>query len=876
MKNQIIIIVLTLFVSATDAQQSNANTHAEKGISPSKVVNSQKSIVNNTYAVVVGISDYQDPAIPDLRFADRDAKAFADWLKSPNGGALKSTELKTLFNEESTTGKIIAALDWLISATKTGDKAIIYFSGHGDVERVTKFQRGYWLTWDSPPAVYAAGAFSLVFLQDVISTLADAGVQTLIVSDACRAGKLAGSEFGGAQATSAALAKQFANEIKILSCQPDEFSLEGEQWGGGRGAFSFHLIDALNGLADANGDGTVNLMEAGRYLEEKVPAETAPHSQIPMTVGSKLAQISTVNATVLAERKKMKTDEPVVFQKTDSRGLEDLALAKADSNLRKKYKDFIAAIDRGDLMTAADSSRNSANELYEMLKDEPTLADLKGVMTRNFAAALMDNGQQFINKLLKNDAKTIDKFWRGKINAGFIAQQLERAAELLGKKHYAYKTTKAKEYYFKSIDLSRTRTKETSNVEFKRLKQELVYKGLSFDPDAPYLIYSLAGYSPTDSIDYYIEKLTETAPNWVIWYRSMAVKAQYQKNDLDLSIRLYRKAIDIDSTFWSTLNWIAGPLDEKGEAETAKSYREQTVRTLYRNIRADTSRKIPDELTVLGNALWRLRRFEEAKWALNEANKVAGGYYYYSYVNLLPLLCDIGHFEAIDSIVSIQNTASQKLFQAVQGFVYLYVKKDFKKAEAALLACANEGDILYLVDLYIKLEQFDKAIAAIDSFPENPDNDFFLKSWIWFLEGKKEVNSHFCDSFLMNLKVKYIKNDFFNNGQYLQKALVQYWIGNHKEMNETLRNANQILTSDPWHHYRLACFYAQTGEPSKAFTQLDLAEKANWHPNPFIWLYGTVNDPFLNPLRKLPEFQAWEKRWSPPYKDNSIGSNSIK
>ena len=40
------------------------------------------------------------------------------------------------------------------------------------------------MTWDSPPAVYAAGAFSLVFLQDVISTLADAGVQTLIVSDA--------------------------------------------------------------------------------------------------------------------------------------------------------------------------------------------------------------------------------------------------------------------------------------------------------------------------------------------------------------------------------------------------------------------------------------------------------------------------------------------------------------------------------------------------------------------------------------------------------------------------------------------------------------------------------------------------------------------
>ena len=35
-----------------------------------------------TRAVVVGISDYQDVGIPDLRFADRDAQAFANFLRS--------------------------------------------------------------------------------------------------------------------------------------------------------------------------------------------------------------------------------------------------------------------------------------------------------------------------------------------------------------------------------------------------------------------------------------------------------------------------------------------------------------------------------------------------------------------------------------------------------------------------------------------------------------------------------------------------------------------------------------------------------------------------------------------------------------------------
>ncbi|MGB3226661.1 MAG: hypothetical protein WBB02_01715, partial [Saprospiraceae bacterium] len=58
------------------------------------IVNNQKSKVNNTYAVVVGISDYQDPGIPDLRFADRDAEAFKNYLRSNAGGNLDGDHLK--------------------------------------------------------------------------------------------------------------------------------------------------------------------------------------------------------------------------------------------------------------------------------------------------------------------------------------------------------------------------------------------------------------------------------------------------------------------------------------------------------------------------------------------------------------------------------------------------------------------------------------------------------------------------------------------------------------------------------------------------------------------------------------------------------------
>ena len=44
---------------------------------------------STTYALVIGISDYKDPGIPDLEFTENDATAFFNYLTSPAGGKLK-------------------------------------------------------------------------------------------------------------------------------------------------------------------------------------------------------------------------------------------------------------------------------------------------------------------------------------------------------------------------------------------------------------------------------------------------------------------------------------------------------------------------------------------------------------------------------------------------------------------------------------------------------------------------------------------------------------------------------------------------------------------------------------------------------------------
>lgn len=151
------------------------------------------------------------------------------------------------------------------------------------------------------------GTYSLAYLQEIVNTLSTVNLaKVIVISDACHAGKLAGSQIGGAQLTTANLAKQFSNEIKILACQPGEFSLEGEQWGGGRGCFSYHLLNGLAGQADINKDLMVTLGEIDRYLEDHVVKEVAPQSQVPMTTGNKIEKLVKLSGNWQAEFNNLK------------------------------------------------------------------------------------------------------------------------------------------------------------------------------------------------------------------------------------------------------------------------------------------------------------------------------------------------------------------------------------------------------------------------------------------------------------------------------------------------------------------------------------------------------------------------------------------
>ncbi len=647
-----------------------------------------------TRAVVVGISDYQDPAIPDLRFADRDAEAFMEFLHSDAGGNVPEDNIKLLRNSEATQAQFAIALDWLIENTSEDDKAIIYFSGHGDVEKKTLTQPGFLLCWDAPARVYlAGGTFALPMLQEVVSTLSlQNKAKVVVVTDACRSGALAGSSVAGAQATAANLAKQYGNEIKILSCQPNEYSVEGEQWGGGRGAFSFNLVDALYGFADGNNDLLVTLQEVGRYLEDHVTPEVAPISQVPMVLGNRTEKLAQVNQALLARLNTDKANRLALLKSVDSKGIEDDVLASVDSTLRQQYFAFKNSLKNKAFFRAAASADKAdfAEQHYNRLMAEPGLEKLHSTIRRNYAAALLDDAQQALNALLKSDPAELNDFYTNAFKYREYPALIRRASELLGAGHYLLPSLKAKELYFEAYNYvqndAAAATDTVTRTERHHSSRKLLRKALALQPDAPYLYaqiaFSFGSNIPvmTDSLVYYCKKAIELSPAWQLPYLHVALEYWLNGSHPDTVDHWLSLAFAQDSLNYTTLErlyWLRG---RQGRGEDAEAILNKMLQ-----LRPD----IPNAAEGLGSMRFYQRRFAEAEaWfakaaALKKVSfDVANEYVGFALLASGNWSEGVAHYHR--QIADERTAFWQKArLYAWLGMGMLYVKGDLDGAEAA-------------------------------------------------------------------------------------------------------------------------------------------------------------------------------------------------
>lgn len=374
----------------------------QKGFSVSST--SQNPASGKTYALIVGISQYQNPNIPQLQFADRDAIAFRDYLVASE---VDSNNITLLLNEQARYSDILLDLDNLCTdIVKPGDKFYFYFSGHGDVESRVITNDGYLLPYDAPSKVYAISAIKVQTLQSYISTLSAKGVQVILITDACHSGNLAGG-IDGLKNIQNVLKESWKDDTKILSCQPGEISLEGKEWGNGRGLFSYEFINGIAGLADKNKDGIVNLRELNLYLMDKVADEASPMPQNPMVMGNMETNISTVNQNYLAFLNTSQTNQS--FAAIDLKGNKEWFLKGMSDSIKKFYALFQTALDSARYLENANVGNLSAYEYLKKIPANDSTKLLQGLMRRNFAAKIIQEVENDINACLNRHSTSFTR-----------------------------------------------------------------------------------------------------------------------------------------------------------------------------------------------------------------------------------------------------------------------------------------------------------------------------------------------------------------------------------------------------------------------------------------------------------------------------------
>jgi uncharacterized caspase-like protein len=210
-------------------------------------------------------------------YASRDALAFRDFLESPAGGSFAKENVQSLFDEDATVQNLRSALFTFLTKPRPQDLVVIYFAGHGAPDP-NDSRNLYLLTYDTAPDDMGGTAFLMSDLQDVFDRILKAKhVITLI--DSCHSYGISGERFGPRQNN---LSNQYleryaskADRAVITGSDVSELSVEGEQWGGGHGVFTYFVLKGLqNEEADINKDGTVTAGELFSYLSEQVPRAT--------------------------------------------------------------------------------------------------------------------------------------------------------------------------------------------------------------------------------------------------------------------------------------------------------------------------------------------------------------------------------------------------------------------------------------------------------------------------------------------------------------------------------------------------------------------------------------------------------------------------
>jgi len=223
---------------------------------------------NHAYAVIIGVADYADPAIRDLRYTVNDARAIYELLIDPRYGDFKPENVKLLLDQEATAKNIKSAIgSWLPKVTPEDATVVIFFAGHGAPEG----KQTYWLTHDAEPNDLFSTALSNNDIAEMLSRVKSERVLTFL--DCCYSAATINRTIATRAPAVEDPFQRFKGKGRIIITASDGKQESLEDANLQHGIFTYRLVEALKGRADKNRDGVVVVLEALEYVQSHVQAD---------------------------------------------------------------------------------------------------------------------------------------------------------------------------------------------------------------------------------------------------------------------------------------------------------------------------------------------------------------------------------------------------------------------------------------------------------------------------------------------------------------------------------------------------------------------------------------------------------------------------
>ncbi|WP_447975034.1 caspase family protein [Nitrospira sp. Kam-Ns4a] len=231
-------------------------------------------------ALVIGISQYRDESIPQVRYARRDAEIMAAYLESVAG--VSRSKMKVLLDEGATSSDLAAYVEeWLPRQVKPDTTVFVYYAGHG----MPNLSNGkaFLVPYDGHPD-FTSKLYPLDRLYEKLDSLPSK--QVVVMLDSCFSGATGRSVLpSGARPMGLVMDMGATVKKAVVLSAASGTQISSDYDDQGHGLFTYFLLKGLRGEADTDGNGTIQVEELYDFVRDqvtKVASEKLNRDQTPL------------------------------------------------------------------------------------------------------------------------------------------------------------------------------------------------------------------------------------------------------------------------------------------------------------------------------------------------------------------------------------------------------------------------------------------------------------------------------------------------------------------------------------------------------------------------------------------------------------------